>query len=370
MALDLRLTQALAFRLHRQCLASPAPDVVTAATRLLGAQAQVHSAAVLQLRARCRTVSAAAIAAALQDRRDLVKIWAQRSTLHLVATADLPMVLALVRRFVHRYHRHFANHGLSHDQITQLAAAIGEAVAERPMSRADLADRLTPRLGQWARPWLESSWGGAVKLAALMGLLCHGPDRSRETTFVGLDGWVAPPPATVDRDHLGLLARRYLGAYGPATPRDLAKFTGLDAAAARGAFERIVTDLMPVSVAGARAWALAADERDLRGAEMPAGAINVLPHFDPYLLAHADTGQVVPPRHRKRIYRIAGWISPVVLREGRVVAVWSQRRAGTRWTVTVEPLARLGKRPLRRAERGLRALAGAVGVTDIEFVES
>ncbi|MFV3076619.1 hypothetical protein [Niveispirillum fermenti] len=46
------MAQALAFRLDRQHLTRPAPDALAAAHSLIGAQAQVQSAALLQLRAR------------------------------------------------------------------------------------------------------------------------------------------------------------------------------------------------------------------------------------------------------------------------------------------------------------------------------
>lgn len=363
-ALPLTLSQALAFRLARHHLLEPADDPLDAARSLIGAQAQVHSAAILQLRARTRKTTARAIDSALRRDRSLVKLWGQRGTLHLTPAGDLPMILALRRTFEESYRRWYRREGLTDDQIDLLIAAIAEAVATRPMSRGDLAAALSPRLGEWARPWLEHSWGGAIKLATALGHVCHGPEREREATFISLNGWATPEePAD---DPLLRLLRRYLAVYGPARPRDFAKFTNLPAPAVRALWEILHPDLVPVEVEGKPLWALAEDEETLREASMPPGHITALPLFDPYLLAHHDTDPIVPGRHRALVYRTAGWITAVILREGRLAAVWSHEKRGDGWRVTVTPTGRFGQIPLRRATRRIRHLAGAYGIRDVK----
>ncbi len=362
--LEVSPAQATAFRLQRQHLLAPAENGVAVASRLLGAQAQVQSAAVLQLRARTADVTQGGVRSLLEQDRRLVKLWAQRATLHLVAIDDVPLALALRRRFADRYHRWLASEGLSADQIQRLAAAIGEALDGHALSRAELSARLTPALGAWARPWLEHSWGGEIKLAASMGMICHGPERGGETTFVRLDGWGELPEVELDQA-LATLAQRYLATFGPAAPRDFAKFTGLGVPAARAAFDALHRQTLPVQIDGRPARALAVDEADLRHADLPPSTITVLPHFDPYLLAHADTTAIVKPKLRSEIYRTAGWIAPTILRNGQVVASWQYRRQGARWLVQITPFTRMGKRPLRQAERRLRHLAGAFGAAEV-----
>lgn len=367
-ALPLTLSQALAFRLARHHLLEPADDPLIAARTLIGAQAQVHSAAILQLRARTRKTTARAIDRALRQDRSLVKLWGQRGTLHLTPADDLPMILALKRTFEESYRRWYRREGLTDAQIDLLVTAIAEAVAKRPMSRGDLAADLSPRLGEWARPWLEHSWGGAIKLATALGHVCHGPEREREATFISLNGW-APPAGPGDETPLLVLLRRYLAVYGPARPRDFAKFTNLPAPTVRALWEALHPELVPVEVeakAGGRPlWALAEDEDVLREAAMPPGHITALPLFDPYLLAHHDTDPIVPGRHRAAVYRTAGWISAVILREGRLAAVWSHAKRGDGWRVTITPTGRFGQIPLRRATRRIRHLAGAYGIRDV-----
>lgn len=371
--------QVLAFRLDRHHLLSPAADAVTAAATLLGAQAQVASAAVLQLRARCPGLSDAAADQALYGDRSLIRLWAQRSTLHLLARDDLAPILAMRRLMVPAYHRWYQGGGLTTAQVDILLAAVAGALADGPHSRMDLSRRLTPRLGDWAAPWLEHSWGGVLKLGAALGQLCHGPEPERdlepdperaagnrgETLFVGLESWLGHPLAIPDsRPALAGLLARYLAVYGPAGPADFRKFTGIPTAFCRQAYTDLAADLLPVAVAGRALWALARDEDALRTAAPPPGHLAVLPLFDPWLLAHADSGLTVDAALRPAVYRTAGWISAVVLRQGRVVATWRhQPTAGrTAWRVTLAPFARL-----RRGERAvildrLRHLSGGLPV--------
>lgn len=114
-----------------------------------------------------------------------------------------------------------------------------------PLTRAEVADHLLraglgiDTTGQ-AVPHLLGRGG-------LQGVLCRGPDRGREPTYVRLDDWLAPgaPAAPVEPDAaLSELARRYLGAYGPATPEDLAHWSGLPRRLARHAWGLVGPELV------------------------------------------------------------------------------------------------------------------------------
>ena len=57
-------------------------------------------------------------------------------------------------------------------------------------------------------------------------------------------------------------------------------------------------------------------------------------------------------RHYKRIYRNQGWISPVILLDGKVIGTWSHERKGKFLEITVEPFEKIPKslHPLVEAE--------------------
>jgi hypothetical protein len=279
------------------------------------------------------------------------------------------------------YQKWYSREGLPPEQVAILIAAICEALADGPHSRMDLSRRLVPQLGDWAKPWLEHSWGGVLKLACALGHLCHGPAMGvdvegegglREARFVRLDRWLpAGTPITPMEGRAAVVAllRRYLAGFGPASSADFRKFSGLAAGPVHQGFADLAGEIAPVSIAGKPGFfVMEGDAAALQQAEHAPGHLTALPLFDPWLLAHQDTGQYLDDSHRSAIYRTAGWISPVVLRQGRVVAHWNHRRVSgggrgkPHWQVTLTPLEKLYKKETPAITRALRRLSGGLAV--------
>jgi hypothetical protein len=86
--------------------------------------------------------------------------------------------------------------------------------------------------------------------------------------------------------------------------------------------------------------------------------VKLLPHFDPYLLGHSEKSHLVSPAHYKKIYRKAGWISPVVLLNGRVIGVWSYIRKGKPLSLRVEPFEKFSKAIRIKIEEKMASLGG------------
>jgi hypothetical protein len=95
--------------------------------------------------------------------------------------------------------------------------------------------------------------------------------------------------------------------------------------------------------------------------------VRLLPSFDPYLMGHSSRDHLFDSAHRSRVSRTAGWISAVVLAEGRVVATWTHSVAKQTLRIAVEPLTRIP--PKARPEIRARAdeLAGVLGLSKVEL---
>ena len=63
----------------------------------------------------------------------------------------------------------------------------------------------------------------------------------------------------------------------------------------------------------------------------PTGTVRMLGHFDTYLLGYRDRSRALPPEHAPLVQTGGGFLTPHVVVDGRVVAVW--RRDGARFTV-------------------------------------
>jgi DNA glycosylase AlkZ-like len=95
-------------------------------------------------------------------------------------------------------------------------------------------------------------------------------------------------------------------------------------------------------------------------------SVRLLPAFDPYLMGHSSREHLFEAAYRSRVSRTAGWISPVVLLEGKVVATWSHSVAKEVLRIAVEPFRRLP--PKLRPEIRLRAqeLAATMGLAKVD----
>src|SRR5262249_9252536 len=112
------------------------------------------------------------------------------------------------------------------------------------------------------------------------------------------------------------------------------------------------------NVDGNNCLLLRSDLKALRTSQTNRGAdsVRLLPHFDPYLLAHRAKDHLLSARHYKLVYRNQGWISPVILVNGSIAGTWSYERQTTRMLIKVEPFQQLS-----------RAVRGAV-ITEAEAV--
>jgi len=351
---------AIAQRLRAQHLdrRRPARAAVEVCGAIGGAQAQVSSAARLSLAARVAGVTDASLRRAVEKDRTLVKTWTVRGTLHLVPAADLPMFVGAigpVRR--HSAGQWLGRSGIDSKTLDALTNDIVEALADGPLNRREIADRVGDAHGAKARQLLIHSWGGVFHIATSHGLVCFGPTVATQTTFVLTQQWlgatVTPlPPAEAE----AALARKFIQAYGPATVRDFAYWAGLYAPDARRMWDRIASELRPVG-----------DDQfvhaSVRGkaAMPPSPHVRLLPNFDAFLLGHKGKDACVEPARYKKVFKNAGWISPVVLVDGRVRGTWSLER-GTRGLVVrvaaFKPLSRAEREGVAREAEEVAVFAG------------
>lgn len=323
------------FRLARHHLLGRAsPDrLVDVVSDLGGVHAQLMSSAELSLAARIDGLAPEDVRDALWDRRELVKTWAMRGTLHLLPAAELPMyTAALARRDHWSKGAWLRGHGVTAEQIEAIIGAIPRALGAAPRTREELADTL----GIDVRELVLSGWGAVLKPSAFRGDLCFGPNRGRNVTFVRprdwLDGWAAVDPEEAERE----LARRYLRAYGPATREDFGRW--FPGAWAR-LFRSLAGELADVDVDGRSAHLHVDDLSALTEAASPR-SVRLLPAFDAYVVACRPRERLVPADLAGRVYRPQGWISPVLRVDGRIAGVWRHEKRRGAVEIDVEPFRR------------------------------
>ena len=140
-----------------------------------------------------------------------------------------------------------------------------------------------------------------------------------------------------------MIMRKFLRAYGPAPPHDFVKWTGFTMGEGKPAWTALEDELAEVAVAGAPCFLHQSDLETIQSPPPKKRALRLLPHFDPYLLAHHAKDHLVSPEHYKRVYRNAGWISPVLLSNGRIIGVWTHKQKRDVLNINVEPFEPLSK---------------------------
>ena len=313
-----------AFRLERHHLAQRASkkDLARVVGEIGGVQAQVMSAAELQVGVRvdCRVED---VRGALWRRKTLVKTWLMRGTLHLVPSKDLPLFTAAMGAFgVRNSNAWLKWMQITEAELTNLIDGIGGALGAQPMTREELIAQVGRGRSERIQAAMKSGWGGVLKPVARQGLLCFGPSRGQSVTFVGPAQWLGSWRDVEPGVALTEIARRYLRAYGPATKSDFARWWGTWPGVGNTAWAGLAGELAPVSIAGRRADMMASDLERI-GEQLTGGSVQLLPPFDPYVMGHSSRIHIVEAANESKVSRTAGWISAVVLVDGRVAGTWS-----------------------------------------------
>lgn len=362
-AAELSWHQVHAFRLTRQHLAQRAPsnDLARVVGDIGGVQAQVMSAAELQVAVRA-DCTVQGVRTALWAEKTLVKTWLMRGTLHLVPAEDLPVFTAAMSTHVIRSPAAWLKYTqLTERELANVIEAIGDALDGQALTREQLIAKVGKGRRERIQVALKSGWGGLLKPVARQGRLCFGPSRGQSVTFVQPRQWLGtwrdidPDLALVE------MGRRYLRAYGPATKIDFVRWWGHWPGVGTAAWAGMAHELAPVSIEGRRADILARDLESVASA-VAVSSVQLLPGFDPYLMAHSSRDHLFDAQYRWRVSRISGWISPVVLVDGRVVATWSHRVAKRSLVVTVEPFRKLSPSTLKEVRMRADAIAESLGL--------
>jgi hypothetical protein len=364
---ELTWAQVNAFRLQRHHLIRRAPkkDLASVVGEICGAQAQVMSAAEMQIAVRV-DCTAEDVRKALWKDRTVVKTWLMRGTLHLIPAPDLPLfTAAMSTRWVKPSNAQLKFFGLNETELNSLVRTIGGALNGQPMTREEIIAVAGKGRSEKVGEWLKSGWGGFFKPVARQGLLCFGPNRAQNVTFVRPREWLGewrdfePDAALLD------VARRYLRAYGPATKSDFARWWGNWPGIGSAAWSGLADELVAVSVEGLRAEMLAPDLPRMASARTEQSVV-LLPAFDPYVLGHAKRDHLFERIHATKVSRTAGWISAVVLVDGRVAGTWTHTVGGKTLRIVVEPFKALPSAVRSGIRDRADSLANALGLDKAE----
>jgi hypothetical protein len=303
-------------RLGAQHAGSASLDTPADVVRHLGAvQAQDYRGGLWAVGLRAAGATEVSVEQALAA-KSIVRSWPMRGTLHFVAPEDLRWMLEhLAPRSIAGAAGRFRQLGLEADQLRRSRRILERALASgvgmtRPEVFALLGRGGVSTVGQRG---IHILW-----MLAHEGVICFGPPRGRQQTFVLLDEWLPAREPLTRPEALAEIALRYFRGHGPATVGDLAWWAGLTLADAGEGLKSSASRLARWQFDGEDYWG---PEAGFPAPTKPPPAL-ILPPFDEFLVAFRNRGAALDPADTGRL---ASLLSPTIVVKGRVVGTWKRR---------------------------------------------
>jgi Winged helix DNA-binding domain len=293
---------------------SPLPKALE---RIGGIQAQYAPSMYIGLWSRLEGFELDDLTRAL-ERRKVVQGTLMRATIHLVSADDYwPISLAIRRDRREQYLR--SPRDVTAQQVSRAAKRLRAALAEGPMSRAeiqDLLDKPSPQLFNGLGLWTD-----------LVRVPPAGTwERRRADIYAAAEEWLGAPEVD-EQTGIEILVRRYLSGFGPASRKEIADWTGLPVDRIAPALERLSLR----SFQGEDGEELL----DLPRARLPdpetPAPVRFLPTWDATLLVHARRTGILPEEHRPRVFNAKTPHSMnAFLVDGAVAGTWKYEKGRVR----------------------------------------
>ncbi|MET9700406.1 winged helix DNA-binding domain-containing protein [Streptomyces sp. NPDC006529] len=315
-----------------------------AVAHLVGLQAQNVKPPYYQLHARLAGFRPEELAE-LMETRQVVRMVTMRSTIHTHTAEDALALRPLVQPARDREIAVFRKGlvGVDLARLARLARAFVEG--DEPRTMGEIGQELLREWPDADPPSLATAARCALPLVQVTPRGVWG--RSGQVRLTTLHHWLGRPapdvPATEPAESasaappLDEVVLRYLGAFGPASVKDMQVWAGLTRLGA--AFERLRPRLLVFrDENGVELFDLPDAPRPDADAPAPP---RFLPEFDNLLLSHADRTRVVPAGLKGRTWK-GNQAYRTLLVDGFLAGVWKE----TDGVLTVEPF-----RELTRAQR-------------------
>ncbi|MBZ2198759.1 winged helix DNA-binding domain-containing protein [Occultella gossypii] len=288
-----------------------------------------------------------------------------RPTWHFVAPQDLRWILGLTSpKVLSSMRGHFARLGLDEDVAARGADVFRKVLAGRTaLTRREIA----PHMEAAGLPHKGLALGDLHLMNELHGVIVSGPMKGAQHTYLLVDE-VVPPETPLDRDEaVARLVHRFYAGHGPASIKDLTRWTKLTQAEVRLGLEILGDRLERVEVDGTPLWL---DPTVPARTAPEAPRAHLLPIYDEVTLTYPALGFPVAPDH-PRGPDADPWIDPyasTVLVDGLNAGTW--KRAPGRGVARIELKLAAGLTPeqVKAVEAAADRLAAYLGAAREAFV--
>ncbi|HSD55726.1 MAG TPA: winged helix DNA-binding domain-containing protein [Candidatus Saccharimonadales bacterium] len=319
-------------------------------------QAQEYANALWAIAVRLPGFTRQQVEQAIEDRQ-IVRTWPMRGTIHFVPAEDAKWMVQLMAPKVlsssaaRRRQLNLTNEFVDEYQKVVVNALKGGVI----MTRKELVELLSGRgIETGGQRGIHILWELAAR-----GVLCFGPYRGKQPTFVLLDEWV-PHSKQLTHDEACLqMVRWYFTSHGPATIKDFTAWTRLTVRETKTALTQLDNLLESTSVDGAEYWFA-------KSAHMPqrqSPDVQLLPAFDEYMIGYRDRSAMLEAAHASKVVPGGnGVFLPIIVVNGQIRGTWKRTQTAKKATITLLPFTKLSSAELASATQIAKRYGTFVGL--------
>jgi hypothetical protein len=309
--LDIPLT-----RLKNQQLASPTFEKPEDVISWFGAiQAQDFPAAKWAIALRCKNATDESIEQSFNN-GTILRTHVMRPTWHFVTPSDIRWLLALTAHRVKRFNGYYYRQtGLDKSIFIKSNQIITNALQDgKQLTRSELKIKLV----EANIPTENLGLSYTIMQAELDGLICSGPKKNKQLTYMLLDERVPQTEILSTEEALAELTKRYFQSHGPAHIRDFSWWSGMTLTDAKKGIALLDTQLLKEERDGKIYFSL-----ETKKANQTETAF-LIPGFDEYFIAYTDRSDVLDKNYAKELNQGGGMINGAVVVNGRMVGGWKR----------------------------------------------
>lgn len=306
-------------RLHNQWLDRTASATVLDVVRWMGAvQAQEYIPSLWALGVRLGPSATKQTVEQALVRGDIVRTWLLRGTIHYIPANDAAWMIRLLGPRINRKYRSYYEKVDLHDRaFAQGREALLHTLANHQACTRKELYAAFEHAGI-AEPSKRGRGSFILQYWAQEGLICFGPYRDKQQTFVLLAEHTNKSTDMSEDAALATLTMRYFASHGPATLQDFAWWSGLTAAEVRQGVALAGNTLGQITIDSKR-YFLSANTivpTQLKNSTL------LLPCFDEYTIGYKDRSAVLDPKYMQQLGYAVNYNN--ILVDGRIVGTWKQ----------------------------------------------
>jgi hypothetical protein len=250
----------------------------------------------------------------------ILRTHVMRPTWHFVTPADIRWILELTAPRVHAFNAYYYRQLEIDDAVVDRSneAIIKALQGGNQLTREELGDAL-------ALVGIEATGirlGYIIHHAELDCLVCSGPRRGKQFTYMLLDER-APQARRLPRDEaLAELTRRYFTSHAPATVQDFAWWSGLTIADTKHGLEMLKSEIVSEEINGKTYWFAASQQVVTKVSH----SSYLLPNYDEYTVAYKDRSDIGDEKYADRFdARKYSVLAHTIIMDSQVVGTWQRR---------------------------------------------